>query len=44
MTWLWSHVEGGDLGLAEYLNEVYGVPLVALEFMLGTLMAWWSAR
>ena len=44
VTWLWSHVEGGDLGLAEYLNEVYGVPLVALEFMLGTLMAWWSAR
>jgi hypothetical protein len=44
VTWLWSHVEGGDLGLADYLDQVYGIPLVALEFMLGTLMAWWSAR
>ncbi len=44
VTWLWSRVEGGDLGLADYLDQVYGIPLVALEFMLGTLMAWWSAR
>ena len=44
LTWLWARLEGGDLGLADYLNEVYGVPIVALEFMLGTLMAWWSAR
>jgi len=44
VTWLWAGAEGGDLGFGEYLNEVYGVPIVALEFMLGTLMAWWSAR
>ncbi len=44
VTWLWSHVEGGDLGLADYLDQVYGTPLIALEFMLGTLVAWWSAR
>ena len=44
ITWLWSHVEGGDLGLADYLDQVYGTPLIALEFMLGTLVAWWSAR
>ncbi len=44
VTWLWSHVEGGDLSLGEFLDQVYGAPLVALEFMLGTLVAWWSAR
>jgi hypothetical protein len=44
VTWLWSRVEGGDLGLGDYLDQVYGIPLVALEFMLGTLMASWSAR
>jgi hypothetical protein len=43
-TWLWSHAEGGDLALGDYLDQAYGVPLVALEFMLGTLVAWWSAR
>lgn len=43
-TWLWSRVEGGDLGLGDYLDQVYGTPLIALEFMLGTLMTWWSAR
>jgi hypothetical protein len=43
-TWLWSHAEGGDLSLSEYLDQVYGPPLIALEFMVGTLMAWWSAR
>lgn len=44
VTWLWSHVEGGDLGLGAYLDQVYGTPLIALEFMLGTLVTWWSAR
>lgn len=44
VTWLWSHVEGGDLGIAAYLDQVYGTPLIAMEFMLGTLVAWWSAR
>jgi hypothetical protein len=43
-TWLWSRVEGGDLALLDYLDQVYGTPLIALEFMLGTLMTWWSAR
>ena len=43
-TWLWSRGEGGDLGLVDYLDQVYGTPLIALEFMLGTLVTWWSAR
>jgi hypothetical protein len=43
-TWLWSRVEGGDLALVDYLDQVYGTPLIALEFMLGTLLTWWSAR
>ena len=43
-TWLWSRVEGGDLALLDYLDQVYGTPLIALEFMLGTLLTWWSAR
>jgi len=43
-TWLWSRIEGGDLALLDYLDQVYGTPLIALEFMLGTLMTWWSAR
>ena len=43
-TWLWSRIEGGDLTPGDYLDQVYGTPLIALEFMLGTLMAWWSAR
>jgi hypothetical protein len=42
--WLWSRTEGGDLALLDYLDQVYGTPLIALEFMLGTLMTWWSAR
>jgi hypothetical protein len=43
-TWLWSRIEGGDLPLADYLDQAYGTPLIALEFMVGTLTAWWSAR
>ena len=43
-TWLWSRVEGGDLALVDYLDQVYGTPLIALEFMLGTQLTWWSAR
>ncbi|MEA2537064.1 MAG: hypothetical protein QOF11_1298 [Chloroflexota bacterium] len=42
--WLVAGLEGGDLPLGEYLVQAYGVPIVALEFMLGTLTAWWSAR
>lgn len=44
VTWVWSQLEGGDLGLPDYLDQAYGTPLIALEFMLGTLTAWWSAR
>lgn len=43
-TWLVAGLEGGDLALGDYLEQAYGTPIVALEFMLGTLMAWWSAR
>jgi hypothetical protein len=43
-TWLWSHGEGGDLGFAEYLDQAYGLPLVALEYGIGAVVAGWSAR
>jgi hypothetical protein len=43
-TWLVAGLEGGVLPLGDYLEQTYGTPIVALEFMLGTLMAWWSAR
>jgi hypothetical protein len=42
--WLVAGLEGGVLPLGDYLEQTYGTPIVALEFMLGTLMAWWSAR
>ncbi len=42
--WLWALSEGGVLPLPQYLDEAYGTPLIALQFMLGTLTAWWSAR
>lgn len=42
--WLWALSEGGVLPLPRYLDEAYGTPLIALQFMLGTLTAWWSAR
>jgi hypothetical protein len=44
VTWVVAGLEGGDLSLGPYLEQAYGTPIVALEFMLGTLMAWWSAR
>ena len=43
-TWLVAGLQGGVLSLGDYLEQAYGAPIVALEFMLGTLMAWWSAR
>ena len=43
-TWLAAGLRGGDLPLGDYLEQAYGTPIVTLEFMLGTLMAWWSAR
>jgi hypothetical protein len=43
-TWLWARAEGGDLPLGDYLDQAYGTPLIALEFMAGTITAWWSAR
>ena len=27
-----------------FLDETYGTPLIALEYMLGTLMTWWSTK
>ncbi len=44
VTWLAAGLEGGVLSLGDYLDQAYGTPLISLEFMLGTLMAWWSAR
>jgi hypothetical protein len=44
VTWMAAGLEGGVLPLGDYLGQVYGTPLISLEFMLGTLMAWWSAR
>ena len=44
LVWAWAGREGGVLSLPDFLNETYGVPLVALQFILGTLSAWWSAR
>ena len=44
VVWAWARQEGGVLPLPAFLNETYGVPLVALQFILGTLSAWWSAR
>ena len=43
-TWLAAGMEGGVLPLGEYLDDAYGTPLISLEYMLGTLMAWWSSR
>ena len=43
-TWLAAGLEGGVLPIGAYLDQAYGIPLISLEFMLGTLMAWWSAR
>jgi hypothetical protein len=44
ITWFAARSEGGVLPLGDYLEQAYGTPIVALEYMLGTLMAWWSAR
>ncbi len=43
-TWLWSHAEGGDLAIGDYLDQAYGLPLIGLEFVLGALVTWRSAR
>lgn len=42
--WLVAGLQGGALSLPAYLDQVYGVALVALEFMAGTLAAVWSSR
>ena len=44
LVWAWAGHEGGVLSLPDFLNETYGLALVALQFILGTLSAWWSAR
>lgn len=41
--WLWALTQGGTLGFAEFLLQTFG-PLVPLEYMVGTITAWWSAR
>jgi hypothetical protein len=43
-TWLSAGVEGGVLPFSDFLDQSYGTPLVSLQFMLGTLMAWWASR
>ncbi len=43
-TWLSAGLEGGVLPFADFLDQSYGTPLVSLQFMLGTLMAWWASR
>jgi len=43
-TWLAAGLQGGVLPLGEYLDDAYGTPLISLEYMLGTLLAWWSSR
>lgn len=41
--WLYARSEGGVLGPLDYLGEVYG-PLVPLQLLLATIVAWVSAR
>ena len=41
--WLWAGVEGGRLGLFDFLGEVYGA-LVPLQFLLAGGTAWLSTR
>jgi hypothetical protein len=42
-TWLYARSEGGVLGLVDYLGQAFG-PLVPLQALLATIVAWWSAR
>jgi len=44
ITWLVAGLQGGVLSFGAFLDETYGTPLIALEYMLGTLMTWWSAK
>jgi hypothetical protein len=44
VTWLVAGLQGGVLPFGDFLDETYGTPLIALEYMLGTLMTWWSAK
>jgi hypothetical protein len=41
--WAWADLEGGSLGLFDFLGEVYG-PLVPLEFLLAGGTAWLSSH
>jgi hypothetical protein len=43
LLWLWAGVEGGSLGLVDYLVETYG-PLIPLQFLLAGGAAWLSAK
>ncbi len=44
ITWIVAGLQGGVLSFGAFLDETYGTPLIALEYMLGTLMTWWSAK
>ncbi len=44
ITWVVAGLQGGVLSFGAFLDETYGTPLIALEYMLGTLMTWWSAK
>jgi hypothetical protein len=41
--WLWAGVEGGTLGMVDYLSQTYG-PLVPLQFLLAGGAAWLSVK
>jgi hypothetical protein len=43
LVWFVARSEGGVLPVVDYLYQTFG-PLVPLEFLIGTLAAWWSAR
>ncbi len=44
ITWVVAGLQGGVLSFGAFLDETYGTPLIALEYMLGTLMTWWAAK
>jgi hypothetical protein len=41
--WRYALAEGGVLPLVDYLDEVFG-PLVIVELVVGTVVAWVVAR
>lgn len=41
--WIWAYLEGGRLGLIDFLDQTYG-PLVPLQFLLAGGAAWLKVR